>query len=224
MVSLAAPNAVTRCALYSEAAMFSFFPKDDDFFALFRRQAALVRQGCDQLHEMMDRFDNLEARSKALKEVEHEGDLAAHELFERLNRTFITPIEREDIHDLGSGLDDVLDAAEAIGSRLVLFNIPRSTTQAVQLTTILAKSGVQIEKAVDHLKDFKNLMGFTIEINRLENEADNVSRDAVADLFSGQHELLDVMRWKELYGRLEGAADKCEDVANTIESIVIKNR
>ena len=204
--------------------MFSFFPKDDDFFALFRRQAALVRQGCDQLHEMMDRFDNLEARSKALKEVEHEGDLAAHELFERLNRTFITPIEREDIHDLGSGLDDVLDAAEAIGSRLVLFNIPRSTTQAVQLTTILAKSGVQIEKAVDHLKDFKNLMGFTIEINRLENEADNVSRDAVADLFSGQHELLDVMRWKELYGRLEGAADKCEDVANTIESIVIKNR
>jgi predicted phosphate transport protein (TIGR00153 family) len=204
--------------------MFSIFPKDEDFFVLFRRQAELVRQGCDQLHEMMERFDNLEARTKALKEVEHQGDLVTHELFERLNRTFITPLEREDIHDLASGLDDVLDAAEAIGSRLILFNIPKSTAQAVKLTEIIAKSGHQIEQAVDHLKDFKNLMGFTIEINRLENEADNISRDAVADLFSGNHELLDVMRWKELYGRLEGAADKCEDVANTIESIVIKNR
>ena len=204
--------------------MFSFFPKDDDFFALFRRQAALVRQGCDDLHEMMERFDNLETRTKALKEVEHQGDLVTHELFERLNRTFITPLEREDIHDLASGLDDVLDAAEAIGSRLILFNIPKSTSQAVKLTEILAKSGHQIEQAVDNLKEFKNLMGFTIEINRLENEADNISRDAVADLFSGNHELLDVMCWKEMYGRLEGAADKCEDVANTIESIVIKNR
>ena len=204
--------------------MFSLFPREENFFTLFRRQAALVHQGCDQLHEMMERFDDLEARAKKLKEVEHDGDLVTHELFERLNRTFITPLEREDIHDLASGLDDVLDAVEAIGSRLVLFKIPKSTPAAVQLTAILAKSGTQIEQAVDHLKDFKNLMGFTIEINRLENEADVISRDIVADLFSGTHDLLDVMRWKELYGRLEGAADRCEDVANTIESIVLKNR
>ncbi|HKQ59337.1 MAG TPA: DUF47 family protein [Candidatus Eisenbacteria bacterium] len=204
--------------------MFSLFPKQEDFFTLYRQQAALVRKGCDQLHEMMEKFDNLEARAKQLKDVEHEADIVTHELFERLNRTFITPLEREDIHDLASGLDDVLDAAEAIGSRLVLFGIKRPTTEAIRLTGILAQCSVQIEQAVGSLKDIKNLMPFTIEINRLENEADTISRQVVADLFSGHHDVLDVLRWKELYGRLENAADKCEDVANTIDAIVLKNR
>jgi hypothetical protein len=204
--------------------MFSLFPKEEDFFTLFRRQAALVRQSCEQLLEMMERFDDLEARAKRLKDVEHEADLVAHELFERLNRTFITPLEREDIHDLGSGLDDVLDAVEAIGSRIVLFRLKTPTPEARQLSAILARCSTQIEQAVDHLKDLKNLMSFTIEVNRLENEADTISRQAVADLFDGTHDVLDVMRWKEIYGRLEGAADKCEDVANTIEAIVLKNR
>jgi hypothetical protein len=204
--------------------MFSLFPKEEDFFVLFQRQAALVREGCNQLHEMMERFDDLDVRARRLKDVEHQADLVAHELFERLNRTFITPIEREDIHDLGSGLDDVLDAAEGVGSRLVLFGIREPTPEAKQLTGILARCGAQIEQAVGGLKDLKHLMSFTIEINRLENEADTISRQVVADLFSGRHEVLDVMRWKEIYGRLESAADRCEDVANTIEAIVLKNR
>ena len=204
--------------------MFSLFPKNEDFFVLFRRQAALVRQGTDLLHEMMEKFDNLEARAKQLKEIEHEADLVTHELFERLNRSFITPLEREDIHDLASGLDDVLDAAEAIGTRIVLFRIVSPTPEAQRLTAILARSAVQIEQAVDQLKDLRNLGAFTIEINRLENEADTISRQVVADLFDGTHDLLDVMRWRELYGRLEGAADKCEDVANTIDAIVLKNQ
>jgi len=203
---------------------FSLFPREEDFFVLFKKQAALVRQGSDALHALVSAYDRLDERTRELKELEHEGDLVAHEIFERLNRTFITPLEREDIHALASGLDDVLDAVEAIGSRFVLFNIPASTESAVKLTAIIAASGRQIEKAVEHLRDFKGLMGFTIEINRLENEADTLSREAVADLFSGRHDLLDVMRWKELYGRLEGAADRCEDVANAIESIVLKSR
>jgi uncharacterized protein len=207
-----------------EVAVFSLFPREEDFFTLFKKQGALVRQGCDQLKEMVERFDQLETRAKQLKDLEHQGDLVAHEIFERLNRTFITPLEREDIHDLASGLDDVLDAVEAIGSRLVLFRVPKTTPEATQLTAIVAQCGAQIEKAVDALKDFKGLMAFSIEINRLENEADTISRQAVADLFSGRHEILDVMRWKEIYGRLEGAADRCEDVANTVESIVLKNR
>lgn len=202
---------------------WSFFPREEDFFVLFRRQASLVREGCDALHEMMERFDRLEERAEALKETEHQGDLVTHEIFERLNRTFITPIEREDIHDLASGLDDVLDAVEAIASRLVLFRIASSTPESVRLTAILAQCGRQIEKAVEHLRDFKGLMPFTVEINRLENEADMISRAVVADLFSGRHEVLDVLRWKEIYGRLEGAADRCEDVANTIEGIVLKS-
>jgi len=204
--------------------VFSWFPKDENFFALFHKQAAVVRQGCDQLHEMVEKFDDLETRATALKKVEHEGDLITHEIIERLNRTFITPLEREDIHGLASGLDDVLDSAEAIGSRLVLFHIKHITPEARQLTDILRQCGVQLEQAVEHLKDFKNLMAFTIELNRLENEADDISREAVADLFSGRHETLDVLRWKEIYGRLEAASDQCEDVANTIEAIVLKSR
>ncbi|HVP38992.1 MAG TPA: DUF47 family protein [Candidatus Saccharimonadales bacterium] len=204
--------------------MVSFFPRDENFFALFRRQAALVGQGCTQLHEMVEKFDQLEERARMLKDIEHQGDLIAHELFERLNRTFITPLERDDIHDLASSLDDVLDAVEAIASRIVLFRIPNTTPEARQLTRIVADCGAQIEMAVEHLKDFKGLMPFTIEINRLENEADGLSRQATADLFSGRHEFLDVMRWKELYGRLESATDKCEDVANIIEQIVLKSR
>ena len=204
--------------------MFSLFPKEEDFFLLFRRQAALVREACDQLHDMMEKFDRLEERTKSLKDVEHRADLVTHELFERLNRTFITPLEREDIHDLASGLDDVVDAAEAIGSRLLLFRITQSRPEAVRMTAILVACARQIEQAVENLKNLQNLMSFSIEINRLENEADAISRQVVADLFTGQHDILDVMRWKEIYGRLENAADKCEDVANTIESIVIKSR
>lgn len=204
--------------------MFSLFPKEEDFFVLFRKQAALARAGCEQLQQMTERFDDLDARAKALKDVEHQGDLVTHEIFERLNRTFITPLEREDIHSLASGLDDVLDAVEAIGSRLVLYNVKATTPEAVRLATILTECSVQIERAVDHLKDFKNLMEFTIEIHRLENEADSISRQVVADLFSGRHDVLDIMRWKEIYSRLENGADHCEDVANTIESIVVKSR
>ncbi len=204
--------------------MISLFPRHEDFFALFKRQSALVREGCTMLHEMMERFDQLADRAKRLKDVEHNADLVTHEIFERLNRTFITPLEREDIHALASGLDDVLDSAEAIGTRLVLFKIPHSTSEARQLTAILDQCGGQIDQAVEHLRDMKNLMAFTIEINRLENEADHVSRQAVADLFSGRHDMLDVLRWKEIYGRLENAADHCEDVANTIEAIVLKSR
>lgn len=204
--------------------MFSLFPRDENFFALFRKQGTIVREGCDQLHTMVQTFDRLEDRAAELKKVEHDGDLVTHEIFDRLNRTFITPLEREDIHGLASGLDDVLDSAEAIASRLVLFNIQRNTPQAVKLTGILQKCGAQLERAVDKLKDFKNLRSFTIELNRLENEADTISREAVADLFSGRHETLDVLRWKEIYGRLEAATDQCEDVANVIEAIVIKSQ
>lgn len=207
--------------------MFSFFPREEDFFLLFRRQAELVRESCDQLHAMMESFDRLEERTKALKETEHRADLVTHEIFERLNRTFITPIDREDIHDLASGLDDVVDAAEAIGSRLLLFGVDGARPEALRMTAILVACARQIEQAVDNLKNLKkvqNLSAFTIEINRLENEADGISRQVVADLFSGHHDILDVLRWKEIYGRLENASDRCEDVANTIESIVIKSR
>ena len=204
--------------------MFQLFPREEDFFVLFRKQAALVRESCDLLHQMVVSFDRLEERAKELKDLEHRADLVTHEIFERLNRTFITPLEREDIHALASNLDDVLDSVEAIGARFVLFRIPASTPEAVHMTEILTECGRQIEKAVDSLQNMNNLMSFTIELNRLENEADAINRNVMADLFSGRHDVLDVLRWKEIYGRLEDAADKCEVVANAIESIVVKSR
>ena len=204
--------------------MFSLFPREEDFFVLFRKQAALVREGCDLLFEMVDSFDRLDERAKQLKEVESRADLVTHEIFERVNRTFITPLEREDIHSLASNLDDVLDAAEAIGARIVLFQVGKPGPEAVRMAQILSESAAQIEQAVDSLRHMNNLMAFTVEINRLENEADSIGRLVTADLFSGRHDVLDVLRWKEIYGRLENAADKCEDVANTIESIVVKSR
>ena len=204
--------------------MFSLFPREEDFFVLFRKQAALVREGCSQLLEMVTAFDRLEERARQLKEVEHRADVVTHEIFERLNRTFITPLEREDIHQLASNLDDVLDAVEAIGSRVLLFQVGKPPAEAVRMATILTECAAQIVQAVDSLKNMNNLMSFTVEINRLENEADSIARHVTADLFSGRHDVLDVMRWKEIYGRLEGAADKCEDVANAIESIVVKSR
>ena len=204
--------------------MFSFFPKDENFFELFRKQAALVRQACDQLREMVEKFDRLEERARQLKEVERAADLITHEIFERLNRTFVTPFDRGDMHNLTSGLDDVIDAVEALGSRIVLFHVSATTPEAIALTRMIAACGVEIEKAVDHLKGFKGLTPFTVEINRLENEADALSRQATADLFSGNHDPIDVIRWKEIYGRLEGTCDRCEDVANAIEAIVLKSR
>src|SRR5204863_2018243 len=111
--------------------MFSLFPREEDFFVLFRKQASLVREGCTLLHDMVSSFDRLDERARQLKDVEHRADVVAHEIFERLNRTFITPLEREDIHQLASNLDDVLDAVEAIGSRLVLFQVGRPGTEAL---------------------------------------------------------------------------------------------
>ena len=204
--------------------MFSLFPREEDFFVLFRKQAALVREGCDQLLAMVDTFDRLDERARQLKDLERRADLVTHEIFERLNRTFITPLEREDIHLLASNLDDVLDAVEAIGARLVLFRVGKPSAEALRMAKILTECAVQIEAAVDSLKNMNNLLSFTVEINRLENEADAISRQVTAELFSGRHDLLDVLRWKEIFGRLEGAADKCEDVANAIESIVVKSR
>lgn len=204
--------------------MFSLFPKQEDFFVLFKKQGEIVRRGSDLLLEMMENYEDIEAKAARLKEVEHQGDLVTHELFEKLNSTFITPIEREDIHGLASTLDDVLDEVESIGARFVLFGVTQPTLEAVQMARLVAKCGVQLEQAVTHLKDFKNIMTFSIEINRLENEADTISRNVTAKLFRENHDPIDVLRWKELYGRLEAATDRSEDVANIIESIVLKNR
>lgn len=225
MVSTQDAQPLERFSTAYEVPMFSLFPRDDDFFALFRKQSAFVRQASGMLHEMVSQFDRLEERARQLKAVEHEADQVAHQLMARLNKTFITPLEREDIHDLASNLDDVVDAAEALASRLVLFQIRQATPEAKKLTEIIAAAGAQIDEAITRLKGSgEELNPYLVEINRLENEADGISRQALADLFAGPHEVLDILRWREIYGRMENAADRCEDVADTIEAIILKSR
>ncbi len=155
--------------------------------------------------------------------LEHRGDEVIHELFTRLNQTFITPLDPEDIHSLGSRLDDVLDGMEALVNRLVLFRITHTTPQMIRLLKIIAEAATVIDHAVRELRFFDGLTDYTIEINRLENEADTISRESLGALFDDSHDAIEIIKWKEIYGRLEACADLCEDVADVIEAIVLKN-
>ena len=140
-----------------------------------------------------------------------------------MNRTFITPFDREDIHALASALDDVLDNIEGVSSRFALFQIKSITPESVHLISIIEKSCLAIQDAVKNLRDFKRVQEYCVQINQLENEADHISRASTARLFEDAADFRELIKWKELYGRLEATTDDCEDVANILEGIVVKN-
>ncbi len=201
------------------------FPREERFFDMFDEQVKKVVEGARLLKEMMETFQNLESMAKKIKDVEEDGDQITHRIVERLNRTFITPIDREDIHNLTSRLDDVLDYMEAVAERIVLFRIDKRTKEAVMLSDILLKSVLAVERAVYNLKDLrkaKEVLKDCIEINRLENVADCYLREAVANLFEIEGDPKEIIKWKEIYENLENAVDRCEDVANIIEGVILK--
>jgi predicted phosphate transport protein (TIGR00153 family) len=156
-------------------------------------------------------------------ELEHVGDKIVHDIIKRLAKTFITPLDREDIYGLASTLDDILDSIEATADLMVLYRIEQPTTHVVEQTTVLAKQTAVLRLAIDGLEKRKGLDAHWIEINRLENDGDRLYRDAVAELFDGGMETTDIIKWKDIYTTLEGAIDQCEDIANILESIVLKN-
>jgi len=201
------------------------FPKDHKFFDLFREDAANLREGALALQELVDHFEDVERKYEKIKAIEHQGDNITHELFTRLRDTFITPLEREDIHGLASGLDDVLDCIEGVASRLWTFKVDRPTPEVKKLVDIIVKAVQQIFEAIDHLESLGHVHGFCKQINILEYEADVITREAIADLFEKAEtpaEIKDLIKLKEIYTRLEVAADRCEDVANVIEEIIVK--
>lgn len=205
---------------------FSIFPKNDRFFDLFNLSATNIRVGAEQLLNMVQDFTQVEAKAAKVKEVEHQGDLTTHELIDFLNASFITPIDREDIYALAGKLDDVLDEIEGVASRLHLFNVDRPTPECIELVKIVVQAAECIEKAVRNLKKMsvKQLKEYFIEINNLENQADQITRALTAKLFhNGANDVLNLIKWKEIYSRLEHTADRCEDVANVLEDIVVKN-
>jgi predicted phosphate transport protein (TIGR00153 family) len=203
---------------------FSLFPKNERFFDLFSLSASNIRLAAEQLYSMVKDFTDVKAKAERLKEVESKGDAITHEIIELLNASFITPIDREDIYALAGKMDDVLDEIEGVSSRMHLFAVERPTPECVELVKIVLDATEQIEKAVARMKKFSGLKDFLVEIHRLENQADQITRGMVAKLFhQNPPDLLNLIKWKEIYGRLEHTADRCEDVANVIEDIAVKN-
>ena len=203
--------------------MVRFLPKEEKFFEMLKESAHCVLKGAEALKDLVENYTDVEKKFKEIKEIEHQGDKIFHQIVESLNKTFVTPLDREDILQLASELDDVLDAIEGISSRLLNFKIEKPTPECIQLVNIIYKAAVEIEKAIADLKHFKNLHPFCVEINSLENEADQISQTMIGILLDAETDWRKAIKWKEIYGRLDTAADHCENIANVIETIVVKN-
>jgi hypothetical protein len=203
--------------------VFRFIPQQDKFSGLFKEAALNALGGAKALQEMFDHYRDPQESWKRIMDYEHEGDRMTHRIMRMLNQTFITPIDREDIYALTTALDNVMDAIEAAASRMVLYKIKRVTPEAKRLCGIIVTSAEQMVKAVSHMPKLEDVEDYCIEINRLENAADEIYREGTAALFDGEWLPLDVIKWKEIYEILETATDRCEDVANVVESIALKN-
>ena len=206
-------------------------PREERFFDLFAEDASNVLGAARLFEAMVRTYDAPEERAREIRDAEHRGDEISHDIGHRLEATFVTPFDREDIHALISALDDVLDLIEEAADTFVLYRIEAPTAVAVQQASIIVRQCEQLYEALTHLRGFHGLEKYWIEVHRLENEGDQVARKAIADLFagasgerdaSGQVDPLQVIKWKEIYGLLESTIDKCEDVANIIERITIK--
>jgi uncharacterized protein len=198
-------------------------PREERFFDLFVEDAANVLGGARQLEAMLRTYDEPEARAAEIRATEHRGDEISHDIGHRLEATFVTPFDREDIYALISGLDDVLDFIEETADTFVLYRIEAPTAIAVAQASIIVKQVEQIHDALANLKGFKGLDKYWIEVHRLENEGDRIVRTAIAELFNDSPDPVEVIRWKDVYGLLEETVDKAEDVANIIERITIKH-
>jgi predicted phosphate transport protein (TIGR00153 family) len=202
-----------------------FLPKTEDFVALFEKSSANIVEAVCLFRKLAGDLTSVRAGVEQLKELEHEGDRITHETLDKLNTTFITPFDREDIHTLATRLDDILDATDAAGQRLVVYRITKVPPEFLILADLLVESAKEVQKAVLALPDRKKLtsaIASCVEINRLENEADVVLREALGDLFANANDAIEVVKLKDLYSFLEEATDRCEDVANVIETIIMK--
>ncbi len=192
---------------------------------MFEVQTERVMEGARLIKELFDNMERAEELAVLIKDKESEGDDITHKIVESLHKTFVTPIDREDIHNLTSKLDDILDHMEAVSERIVLFKIDKSTSYARSFADTLIESVEAIMNAVKLLHDMRNsekILEYCIEVNRLENVGDSYLRSALAELFDGNNDPIEVMKWKEIYEHLENAVDDCEDAANVIEGAVLK--
>lgn len=206
--------------------MLRLVPRQESFFELFEKQARLVDEGAKYLMQIMEEFEHLEDLAFRLKATEHDADEVVHEIIRKLNTTFVTPLDREDIHALASALDDILDAIEAASDRMVLYEIREPTESAVKLTKILAEATSLMVQAVGSLRNLRQTEAIReacVAINRLENRGDQTNRAAIAKLFQMDDKPIEALKWREIYNNIETALDKCEDVADILEATILKN-
>lgn len=205
--------------------MPSLIPRENKFFDMFNEIAANVVKGAKALAELLEHWDYHRVADAAIgiKAIENRGDEMTHNLLITLNQTFITPFDREDIHALASSMDDVLDAINAASDRLLTYKITEPTPSAKLLAAIVVKQAEELAKAISFLSKNHRVLAHCVEVNRLENEADQVSRAAIGRLFDGDYEAITLIKLKELLEILEQASDKAEDAANVLEGVVLKN-
>jgi len=206
--------------------MLRIIPRDQEFFVLFEKAAANIVEGAERLKELLEQFDDLRERVKGIEEIEHKGDSLTHEMVKKLNTSFVTPIDREDILALASSLDDVIDLIDAAATRLLLYKVGSVTPHAKELGFLILKSVQELHKGITHLPSSKgrdHVYEHCVEVNSLENEADRVCRDAIAYLFENEKDPIAILKWKEIYETLETATDRCEDAANVLEGVALKN-
>lgn len=201
----------------------SLVPKEHDYFRLFSDLAANLDEAAQLLVRFMDDFEHAKSIGAAILEHEHVGDKILHDIVKRLNKSFITPIDREDIYDLVATMDEVLDNIEEATDEMILYRVEEPTEYARRQAHVIAEAAKVIHQLIDDLEKRTDLMERVISINSLENEGDRIEREAIAALFDGDWDAKDVIKWKDIYEVLEAAIDECEHVANVIESIVLKN-
>jgi predicted phosphate transport protein (TIGR00153 family) len=203
--------------------MVRLIPKDTSFFHMFTAMSDNLIAGARTLVELFADYREVESKIDAIRRIERQGDELTHDILTKLNQTFITPFDREDIHQLASKLDDVLDFINASGARLVMYRIAAPPPAAGELARIILMQCQELRQAVSLLQKNGDILGHCVEINRLENEADMVSQQAIAKLFVYEKDPIDLIKVKELLEFLERATDKAEDVANVLETVVLKN-
>ena len=207
----------------ARVARLSLLPRDRTFFDLFIEEGQNALRAARMLDEMMGIWPEDNGLARDILKAEQEGDRITHDIVQRLNSTFVTPIDREDIYGLATQMDDIVDYTEEAADFLGLYKIEAPMEQAQALTKVLVASCEQLAQGLEHLPSFKDLDRYWIEVHRLENEGDRISRDAVASLFSNGIDPMVVIRWKDMFAVLEEAIDATETAAQIIEGIVIKN-
>ncbi len=205
---------------------FTFMPREAKFFELFEGSAKNMVKAAQKLEELVNNWEHVAKKVNEINEFEHEGDTITHQIMEQLHRTFVTPFDREDIALLAHSLDDVTDFIQAAADAMFLYKVEQPNQRAKDLSEIIVQAACEVEKAMPllrHRAQLKRILESCVEINRLENVADEIYRSAMGELFADSEDIAEIIKWREIYEHMESATDRCEDVANVLEGVALKH-